>query len=841
MHKLPAFIYSFLLIICLLATNSTVAQQGKINGIVSNANTLEPVAYGTAIWMKTHIGTQTDTLGHFSIPLSKDKQDTLIISFVGYKPYKIARKQIETREVLKILLIPTHLSEVFVSSKMTKGYRWWREIVSHKKYNKPKDYDYFYCELYNKYEIDINNIDHYTNLRFLQPFKDKINTIVDSNKNGEKYFPIFFTESVSDFYSSNLLHKTRNEIKALKSTGINNESILEYLEDQDQKTSAYDNFITLFGKEFISPLNYSGNKNYEYIGGDTIINDDGVFYQLRFKPLRNGENVFEGECWVDTSSWAVKKITLTASETADINYIHDIYLEQTYQLIGKDEWVIYKDFLKVKAAPLKKSTLSVLASKTSFQKNIKTDKKFIRKKLENSKGPNVIIHSYNDVTCKKIDVTKLRPEALSQKELQVYEIMDSVKAMPEYKKIRNGFNFFVGGYKKFGIIEIGPWYKWVSGNRLEGLRNRFDISTTEKLNKNFRIHSYIAYGYKDKRFKGGADIRYSFINDLDVFAAYKNDIYNGRQKHIDADIGIDNLFSGMLRRPNIKRKFLYQEQGLLRITKRFPSSFSITPGYSQTHYALLWPTRKGPFDYKIFNTERITNVELSLGLRYAPGEKIIDGFRKDIRLSKGTLPILSLNYAQSLPTLFNTLYEYKKVDASYYQKILIPRWGIVKYTLYAGKVFGDGIPFMMLEVHPGNETFYYNKFSFNLMNRFEYFSDEYAGLNFEHNIGQKVLKYISVFRKIGIRQFYNIKTLWGNANLTNKNLNRADLGEYNIRSLNNGMYTEVGTGFDNIFNVFRIDLVWRLNPKAGDNIPSKPYLNSTKQNFGIFGSFRVQL
>ena len=31
--------------------------------------------------------------------------------------------------------------------------------------------------------------------------------------------------------------------------------------------------------------------------------------------------------------------------------------------------------------------------------------------------------------------------------------------------------------------------------------------------------------------------------------------------------------------------------------------------------------------------------------------------------------------------------------------------------------------------HPGNDIYYYNNSSFNLMNRFEYISDKYAGIN----------------------------------------------------------------------------------------------------------------
>ena len=50
------------------------------------------------------------------------------------------------------------------------------------------------------------------------------------------------------------------------------------------------------------------------------------------------------------------------------------------------------------------------------------------------------------------------------------------------------------------------------------------------------------------------------------------------------------------------------------------------------------------------------------------------------------------------------------------------------YKVYAAKIFGT-LPFTFLENHPGNDIYYYSSGSFNLMNRFEYLGDQYAGVN----------------------------------------------------------------------------------------------------------------
>ncbi len=77
-----------------------------------------------------------------------------------------------------------------------------------------------------------------------------------------------------------------------------------------------------------------------------------------------------------------------------------------------------------------------------------------------------------------------------------------------FQKYTKAAEFIVDGRKKLGKIEIGPWFKWFSGNQLEKFRMRFDIGTTEKLSKDLLLHGYLAYGFKTERYQGKADINY---------------------------------------------------------------------------------------------------------------------------------------------------------------------------------------------------------------------------------------------------------------------------------------------------------------------------------------------
>ena len=113
-----------------------------------------------------------------------------------------------------------------------------------------------------------------------------------------------------------------------------------------------------------------------------------------------------------------------------------------------------------------------------------------------------------------------------------------------------------------------------------------------------------------------------------------------------------------------------------------------------------------------------------------------------------------------------------------------------------------------------------------MMNRYEFLHDRFAGINYEHVVGNGIFRF---FPKLRLRQLYTIKTLWGGLSPENYALNFKSANSF--QTLDGKTYMEIGTGIENIFHVFRIDFIWRVLPN------SLPEGNTAK--FGIFGSFRL--
>ena len=96
------------LLVCLLLNTNLQAQEVKLQGIVVDAVSQQPLKGADVYLSKTSIGSVTDEDGYFLITSRKfEDKDSLIINFLGYKSYRMAIKSFKNNS--KILLEPASL------------------------------------------------------------------------------------------------------------------------------------------------------------------------------------------------------------------------------------------------------------------------------------------------------------------------------------------------------------------------------------------------------------------------------------------------------------------------------------------------------------------------------------------------------------------------------------------------------------------------------------------------------------------------------------------------------------------------------------------------------------
>lgn len=825
MKLFRSILFSIFLLICSFAN----AQSISFSGIIQDAHTKEPVSFASVYFTHSGIGKTTDSAGNFTFYISKFVKDTLVVSYIGYELYKVPITDSVNNKIIVIQLQRgAATNSVTVRSKFNKGLFLWKKIMSKKKQYNRYNLSNFGYEAYNKLEIDIKNFKPEKAKKnfILKPFSFIFDN-VDSVSEKEPFLPAYLLESVSDYAYQKNTKKFFENIKASSTKGFKNESITKLMGVMNQNVNSYGNYVNVMDKDFIGPFNDNADVYYNFFVPDTqVVNNKKIFHFV-FSPKHPGQNTFEGDAWVMAQTFQVQKINLYLGKEANINYIDRLSIFQEFIPLNDSVYFLNRDKFFADFKVLGKQSLTFIGRKTTSYRNIIINNDSITHLFKQQPIEEVVKTAPGSNLTTDSAWTTLRHDSLSTNEKAIYTTIDKLLQMPKFQRLQNTLKFIGTGYKQLTNYEIGPWFNWISTNAWEGTRFRFDLGTTTGFNKHIYFHTYLAYGTSDKKLKGKAEAYWIIKRDPRRFRlhlSYSDDIDNGISQI--GDVGQDNIFSLAIRKPNTTRKFIQLKDLRFEVFNELGKGFSTEWFVSHRQYN---PLKNLPFKttFPVSNGESLTNFEVALKLRFAYLEQFVEG--DYFRYSLGTkYPIAELMLAKGIPGVLKSAYSYTKISASIKDYMKISPYGSFSYKVYAGKINGT-LPFTFLENHPGNDIYYYNAGSFNLMNRFEYLSDKYAGINVEHNVGSGLFRFVPLTRKLKLRQFWNAKVLWGSLNAENTALNNS-LNTF--KTLNGTTYLEVGTGIDNILKVLRLDFVWRVLPRP---LP----VNKTSR-FGIFGSFQFQ-
>jgi hypothetical protein len=208
-------------------------------------------------------------------------------------------------------------------------------------------------------------------------------------------------------------------------------------------------------------------------------------------------------------------------------------------------------------------------------------------------------------------------------------------------------------------------------------------------------------------------------------------------------------------------------------------------------------------------------------VEYTPKRKTI-GYGVERREIDSPYSRFFVNYSQGSKVLFNSDFDYQKLQLYYKQPILIGPLGRTNITMEAGKTFG-AVPLGLLSVVPGNQTYFIINNTFSNLNFYEFVADSYATVVWDHNFQGRLFSRIPYIKKLNLREIIGVRTVYGTISNENKTINASGLAYISPET----PYFEYSAGIGNIFKVFRIDFSWRGNYR---NLPDAT-------NFAIKGTF----
>ncbi len=746
---------------------STPSPLYRLDGVIKDKNTGEGIPFATIFFPGSSIGTTANLDGNFSVTLKELPGDTVRFQAVGYKNFdkRLDRSLNKFAFYIELQRNENTLDEFVFHAGEDPAVVLLKNIIARKPYNDPDRTQNYKYEVYNKLEVDLERLSKAQFEKLPIPMMKRFSFIydnLDTVSEAAPFLPFYFTETLSDYYFRRTPKKMKEFIRASQVKGIKNESITKFMGSMYQNLNAYDNFIPVFDREFVSPISNQGLFYYKYKIKDTQQAYGYNIILVQFTPRRNGENCFYGDFWVVDSVFALQRISMEVPKDANINWVTRVSVYQEFAPVEDSIWFCIKDkFIANFTAPYGVKLPGFIGRKTTSYRDIIINDTSVGKVLDNPKyREDVVVADTARQTTDAFWATA-RHDTLSNNEKAIYKIMDTLEKMPVFTKYKNMIKFLATGTKEFGPIELGPIWNVYSTNPMEGTRFRFSMGTTPKLFKDIYLNGYVAYGTKDREFK--YKVAGLWLLDrhprMYLYASYLEDV--DRSTSYYDQVSNDNIFGNVFRKNNVPWKLSLLKEARLEWYKEYFSGFS--------HMLMLLHRDFNPYaplpDQAVFRdeegrpSENVVSSEVSVRLRYAHREKFLEG--NYYRVSMGSkFPIVELRYGLGLKDIWNSGYNYQKVSLSVSDDIKISPLGSLYVNVFAGKYFGT-LPYPLLEIHPGNEFHYYNKYAFNMMNRFEFISDQYAGINLEHNIGGGVFNYIPYLKKLKMRQFWTAKVLYG--------------------------------------------------------------------------------
>ena len=813
----------------------SVFSQTKVSGHVFDENN-DPVSFANVVFKGSSIGTITNENGRFYLE-SDETWNTVVVSFIGYETIEIPlEKKVNYNLEFTLKEETAQLDTVvIISGKQSKkesenpAISILKKIWEHKRKNGLKQFNQYEYDKYEKVEFDINTVDSaLIKSKLFRGMEFVFNQVDTSRVTGKTYLPMFVNEAATRVYGDNTVNKEKEELKGNKNSGFSdNQIIIDFVYDLYSDYNVYDNYLKFFDKSFVSPLSKTGVNTYNYVLSDSAFFDNKWCFNIIYYPRRKNELTFKGDFWVTDSTYAIREINLQASKSANINWVKEIYIEQEFEVLNDSLFLVKRDYMMSDFALNKKEkSRGIYGKRTTLYNNYEFDKEKDKKFYDEE------VYYYDKDVYDRDNAfwEEHRLEALSEDEIGVYKMLDTLKTVKKFRQLYNLGSILSSGYVEFNTLPLdyGPIFSTFGFNEVEGLRLRAGGRTYFGRNDLWRLEGFLAYGFKDDKFKYGISGKWLLDKKSRLI------ISGGNRRDVE-QIGASLTTSTDVLGRSLASSSVVGSGTNDKLTSINLSSFAVEMEpwrnvifrLGGNHRTLESASPTFSLDY--FDPESSTGIsskvkqfETTFSVSYFPKRKMT-GFGVERHEGNDNFARLFAQISRGDKTMFNSDFDYTKVQFSYLQPWQIGGFGRLFTTIEAGKTFGE-VPLGLLSVVPGNQSYFsiYNTFS--QLDYYEFVTDTYASLHLEHNFNGRFFSRIPWLRKYNLREIVSIRGVWGDISDENRALNASGLL---YQAPNDKIYWEYSLGIGNIFKIFRLDFNFRGN-----------YLdNPGARKFGITGTF----
>jgi len=481
------FIFSLLLS---LASFGQVTIKGK----VIDSKSKKGIPFANLVDSGNRYGTSTDIDGSFTINLPESVKQ-LWVSNVAYEKKQVSFSGKSL--VIELAPLAVDLQELVVLPGVNPAHRIIEKASENKWKNNPKKQTDFEVQSYSKL-IATAYIEDSASV-----FKEGWREMEDTNAVQALEFlekqNIFLTETAS-MLAFRRPSSIKEDVVATRMSGFNN-PIFTLVSSQMQSFSFYEDKIQVLDNSFLNPLSKGSTKQYLFILQDSIPQGKDTIFVIQFKP-RKGKNFkgLEGVLHIHSDGYGIESV-----QARPFDKIDDIKAEirQRYEKRGSywfpsqlntrlvletaiiEDWPVLLDGKTYFSAPNTDPNLSSKDFRALSVENIAKD--------AGKKG--------------KKEMENYRVIPLTSKDSLTYHTMDSIGDAEKLDQKVGLLLTLAKGSVPWGKVQF-PIQHWVRYNNVEGFRLGLGLETSEKISKRIALGAYGAYGFKDKRWKYGAYLKF---------------------------------------------------------------------------------------------------------------------------------------------------------------------------------------------------------------------------------------------------------------------------------------------------------------------------------------------
>lgn len=775
------------------------AQQFTIKGKIVDANLKSPLSFANIRVAETMLGTSSNVNGEFELKLKKGAYK-IVASFIGYYSDTIIVEVDKNLNDLKFSLQQSEivLSEVLVKPGVNPALEIIRKAIEKKniRNNKLNSYE---VEAYTKglvrttEEISAGNNSIGVGLGGSDTTELIIAGILENHS--RNYF-----QQPDKFKSVILARKQSANFPPSINTLTGGRLIQDF----------YENDVNFLGRDLPGPISDNALNYYYYYIENVLAQNDKTIYQIHIEPDNSSDPGFSGKIFITDSTFDLVKVDLILNRAANTGNLFDtvnIY-QQFDEYDGIAMPVDYRLFVKANVLGLVRFgfELNTIMFNYSVNSNI----------LENifDKAIVTVVPDADNIDSSYWQNTQTIPNTLE--ETIAYERIDSVESAP--KTFWDDYSLLDTRISLSDNFSISAPISMYHFSRVEGHALDFGIFVDDALNRRFNSSLKMSYGFSDKKFKQDFNAGY-LLGDYRTWEV-KFRAFNKLNVLFEESDNYGELLSTLvtLIAKNEFRDYYYSKGIEIGIEGEVLSVLTMRLNYKNktdnnafvnTDYSFFNKEKTYRDNPQIFET-RINSLNLGFDIDFR--DYIEDGyFRRRTSLGRSYI-LFSGDITYSNPDFLSSDLNFTKYEISAFTFIRTFKSASMNLRFF-GRLTDGATPYQDLYALPGNIDVVFNSQTFRTLKVDEIVGDKIITLNFTHDFRDEIFRAMNI---PGLKNWEIMFSLIFNAALADITSETTAILTNPVKTLKHPFY-EIGFGLGQGLLPFKLELMWKLNYRDGNN------------------------